>query len=703
MSYIKDYMNSSSVTEKQQAFVFNVFNRFCLKKGDNLDLQSIIRSELRSFKGVFSKMPNKSDLLPIYLNLVKNGSLEYNPEFENLLTTKIVRSSSGVLPISIALSAYVNADNDNVLQEENNTFSCAFNCSFCPNECVSNGAPKDIARSYLSNEGTFTRGALSDFDTIRQVWRRLAELESMGHLPDKLEIIPLGGTWGCYSKSYRHKFSNDLFYACNSYQLLSIKCEGPFNNLLKKWLKKKPFLRNLPIDLDIYREITQIRPMKTLGEEKEINTKSNLCRIIGIVFETRPDKINRFTLIEKRFLGCTRIQLGIQHTDNDILALNNRGHTVEASVQAIKYCRDAGFKVDIHIMPDLPYTTLDKDYKMICDIFLGDKLQPDYCKLYPCLDLPYTQARKWKEHGLWRPIAENNFREFLDFLCYTLSIIPPWVRVNRVQRDFLEATEKNNYLGFVSDTIKTNLHQIVEQEMLRKGLKCYDIRSREIKNTFLSDDLIDKAKLYIRVYRANEGTEFFISAEIPKDNKVFDDTLLLGLCRLRLPDLTFEKHYLPTFKKSVTKISRIRELHVYGNISSKNSQHKGVGKFLLNVSENISLHYGFPKTAIISGVGVRNYYERLGYSLGEFEDEYMIKDLSSFQPLELFGKNYSSSEIFKKLDKKNFDFKYSISNAYGYSLNSSRRKNYNSFKEYLTIFTTILIVLVSYIISLYIK
>jgi ELP3 family radical SAM enzyme/protein acetyltransferase len=687
--------------EKQKLFITNVFNKFCLEKGDNLDLQTIIRKELKSFKGVFSKMPTKSDLLPLYLHLVKDKLLEYNPEFENLLTTKIVRSSSGVLPISIALSAY--SSNDELADLENNTFSCAFNCSFCPNECVANGAPKDIARSYLSNEGTFTRGALSNFDTVKQVWRRLAELESMGHLPDKLEIIPLGGTWGCYSKSYRHKFSNDLFYACNSYQLLSLKCEGPYNHLLRDWLKKKPFLRNIPIDIDIYREITQIRPIKTLSEEKDINTKSDICRIIGIVFETRPDKINRFTLIEKRILGCTRIQLGIQHTDNDILALNNRGHTVEASVQAVKYCRDAGFKVDIHIMPDLPYTTLEKDYKMISDIFLGTQLQPDYCKLYPCLDLPYTQARKWKEQGVWKPIAENNFREFLDFLCYTLSIIPPWVRVNRVQRDFLEATEKNNYLGFVSNTIKTNLHQIVEQEMKRKDLKCYDIRSREIKNTFLSDDLINKTKLYVREYRANEGSEFFISAEIPKEKEIFDDSILLGLCRLRLPDSDSKNnHYLPTFKKSKTNISRIRELHVYGNISSKNSQHKGVGKFLLNVAEVISLHYGFTKTAIISGVGVRNYYERLGYSLGELEDEYMIKDLSVINKLELFGKTYNPSEIVKKVLKKTYDHKYSIPEAYGYSFSpsqSSNKKN-NSYKNYLIIFTTILIL---YIISIYIK
>lgn len=693
MSITNNYM--------KELFIERVYSKFIslANLGKNLEdstLQSIIREELKCSKGLFHKMPTKSDLLNIYLDANKNGKLEYNITFVNLLTTKLVRSSSGVLPISIALSGI--APDKQEMEIEDNTFSCAYNCSFCPNECVSNGAPKDIARSYLSNEGTFTRGALSDFDTIRQVWRRLAELESMGHLIDKLEIIPLGGTWGCYSKTYRYKFSNELFYACNTYKLFSIKLCGEYCYFLEDWLNKKPFLNNLPIPLELYNKITEEYPIKSLKEEKDINTKSKNCRIIGIVFETRPDKINKMTLTEKRILGCTRIQLGIQHTNNDVLALNNRGHTVETSIRAIKYCRDAGFKIDIHIMPDLPWTTLEKDYEMINRIFLGNELQPDYCKLYPCLDLPYTLARTWKEQGKWKPIAENNFREFLDFLCYTLSIIPPWVRINRVQRDFLEANEKNGYLGFVSDTIKTNLHQIVELEMKKKGLKCFDIRSREIKNNILSDSLIEKAKLYIRIYRANEGIEFFISVEIPKysseilsleDN--FDDTYLLGLCRLRFPDYELNQlnetnnfkeknpnHYLSAFRNKLDKIARIRELHVYGNISSKNSQHKGIGKFLIYVAENISRNYGFNKSIIISGVGVRNYYERLGYYLEQSENEYMEKNLIGINDLELFNKKYSSKEIIRNIDNCEIIQKYIYKKQ---SFNMVLNRNYKIYSE----------------------
>jgi ELP3 family radical SAM enzyme/protein acetyltransferase len=216
-----------------------------------------------------------------------------------------------------------------------------------------------------------------------------------------------------------------------------------------------------------------------IRREQDINTKSKCARIIGLVLETRPDRISRFSLIEMRKLGSTRIQLGIQHTDNYVLDYNNRGHHVEASIKANKFIRDGGFKIDGHIMPDLPGTTLELDYEMAQTVFGGDQLQLDYCKIYPCLDLPYTEIRKWKEEGSWKAIAEHNFPEFLSLMCHTVSIVPPWTRINRVQRDFPESSMKNNGLGYISDNIKTNLQQIVSDELSRRGLTCIDIRSRE--------------------------------------------------------------------------------------------------------------------------------------------------------------------------------------------------------------------------------
>ena len=604
--------------------------------------QESVQKLLRKNKKLFDGYPRKNKLYTIYQDLVKQQKLVQTFIFEAILTSKLVRSSSGVLPISIALSGEHG--------------SCEYDCSMCPNECRSNGAPEDIARSYLSSEGTFIRGKIQKFNIAEQVWRRLAELEAMGHPPDKLEFILLGGTFDCFPREYRIQTAIDIFYACNLYPQVSIRFNGEHSHLLKEWYSSNPFATNSPLSSSLTdllkRPVIAEEKHKILRHEQDINTKSPACRVIGIVLETRQDRINRFSLIDLRKLGCTRIQIGVQSDNDYVLSYNNRGHNFAKTVKAITQIRDNGFKIDGHLMPDLPGTTLEIDYAMVRHIFQGDDAQLDYCKIYPCLDLPYTKIREWKHSGKWVSIAETRFPEFLDFLAYTMSIIPPWTRANRVQRDFPEASEKNNQLGFVSETIQSNLQQIVSDYMKKKGLKCYDIRSREVRNELVNHE---NAKLYIRTYRANEGTEFFLSIEIPRCDDDFNDTSLLGLCRLRIPDYEFTEkenipfHYLPVYRKK-ERIARIREVHVYGNIvlsssNSSNSQHRGIGKFLIGVAETISHFYECSLVTIISGVGVRDYYENIGYTLDENEDQYMIKRLDGKVDLVLFGKTYDANQI----------------------------------------------------------
>jgi len=649
----------------KKEFVEEIYKEFhALSNIKNINLQTTYQSLFQEAlhrhrqKKLFTNIPRKNHIYDIYKELITENRIEKSHIFETVLCSKLVRSSSGVLPISIAL--------------DGDKGSCSYNCSMCPNECVENGAEKNMARSYLSSEGTFIRGQTEKFNIIEQIWRRLAELEVMGHPPDKLEFILLGGTFDCYPREYRTQVGIDIFYACNLYSLISLKY-GEHSHVLKKWLSTNPFFTNDSLSDELKTFLYSIRPrplvdgltQKEIDEirraEQSLNSKSKGCRAIGIVVETRPDRVNRYSLTELRKFGCTRIQIGIQTDNDDVLRYNNRGHLSSSSVKSNKIIRDNGFKIDGHIMPDLPGTTLDIDYKMVRHVFLGDDLQVDYCKIYPCLDLPYTLTRTWKENGQWKPIAEHNFPEFLDFLAYTMSIVPPWTRINRVQRDFPEASVKNHQLGYVSDTIASNLQQIVTQHLVKSGLKCYDIRSREIRNMIVDDEQLKNVKLYIRMYRANEGTEFFISTELDeiqekdKDKKKdFDDTRLLGLCRLRIPDLCTQKelipsYYLPVFR-TTEKIARIRELHVYGVIATSTnenkSQHRGIGKFLMNVAEHIAHHYNCTQIAVISGVGVRNYYEQhLGYKLDTKEDQFMIKDVSNSSELNLFGHTYDSSTI----------------------------------------------------------
>lgn len=101
--------------------------------------------------------------------------------------------------------------------------------------------------------------------------------------------------------------------------------------------------------------------------------------------------------------------------------------------------------------------------------------------------------------------------------------------------------------------------------------------------------------------------------------------ILVGLLRLRkcgknvtCPELT-------------GKCSIVRELHVYGTAvpvhgrDADKLQHQGYGTLLMEEAERIAVReHRSTKIAVISGVGTRHYYRKLGY---ELEGPYMVKYL----------------------------------------------------------------------------
>ena len=136
--------------------------------------------------------------------------------------------------------------------------------------------------------------------------------------------------------------------------------------------------------------------------------------------------------------------------------------------------------------------------------------------------------------------------------------------------------------------------------MDKLGIKCRCIRCREPGRA----KKIADAKVYVQEYMANNGLEFFISVEDKKND------VILGFCRMRFPHQSLQK--------AITmKTALIRELHVYGTavqIGKKgNIQHRGYGKELLKKAEEIAKDEGMKKMVVISGVGAREYYYKLGY------------------------------------------------------------------------------------------
>ena len=434
-------------------------------------------------------------------------------------------------------------------------YPCPGKCVFCPTEVR-------MPKSYLSNEPAVMRAILNDFDPHRQIKMRLRALKANGHKTDKVELIIIGGTWSALPKQYQDWYIKRCFEALNG------------------------------------------RKSKNLEQAQKINETAK-HRCIGLTLETRPDFINAKEIIRMRKFGCTRVELGIQHIDNKILALNKRGHTVERSIKAIRLLKEAGFKINLHFMPDLPGSTPAKDLAMFKKVYTHQDWMPDMIKIYPCVVNEHAELYNWWKSGKYKPYSEKQLHKLLINI---KKITPEYVRITRLIRDIPEES-------ILAGNSITNLRQLLDDESKKEGWSCRCIRCREVGRHHPIPQSIDDLILKVRSYRASEGWEYFLSYES------YDEKVLYAFLRLRIDDKS-KNNFLPELKGA----GLIRELHTYGKLTEigkkGNVQHGGLGTRLLKKAEEICQKEGLNKMAIIAGVGVRKYYEKFGYKL---EGTYMTK------------------------------------------------------------------------------
>ena len=332
---------------------------------------------------------------------------------------------------------------------------------------------------------------------------------------------------------------------------------------------------------------------KNIGIAKKKNETAR-HRIVGMSFETRPDYINQKEIEEIRHLGATKIELGIQSTYNDILKNSKRGHNIKQSIEATKLLKDAGFKVAYQMMLNLPGSTPNKDIKMFKELFSNEDFQPDYIKIYPCALVKEAPLYKIYLKKKYKPYSEKTLIKTIKEI---KKIIPKYVRIERIIRDI----PANLIIEGGAKT--SNLRQFIESDMKKENWQCQCIRCREIKDI----NIREKLYLFKEEYSASQGKEIFLSFEDKKRKHLY------SLLRLRI----------------VNNQAIIRELHTYGQALSINekkdlTQHKGLGKKLIEEAETITKKCKINKVSVISGVGVREYYRKLGYKL---KNDYMVKNL----------------------------------------------------------------------------
>jgi len=332
---------------------------------------------------------------------------------------------------------------------------------------------------------------------------------------------------------------------------------------------------------------------KNLEEAKKINENSK-HRIVALCIENRPDNCSKEEIERMLEFGCTRVEIGIQILDDEIYKKINRGHNVQDVIDATRNLKNAGFKLGYHVMPGLPFSNPEKDIDLFKKIFSDSDFRPDQLKIYPCQIVDDSPLAKiYKKIG-YEPYPENVTKKLIQDM---MKIIPEYCRVMRIMREF----PKEKVVG---EQTKLEMRKDLEEEFRKQGVKIKEIRMREVGFNELNDaDL----KLKIHEYDASEGREYFLEV-------VNDDDILFGLLRLRIHEGR----------------AMVRELHVYGQAlnlgaEGKLGQHTGLGKWLMEGAEKITKDSGIKKLSVISGVGVREYYRKLGYNLEGF---YMVKYIS---------------------------------------------------------------------------
>ena len=439
----------------------------------------------------------------------------------------------------------------------------------CPGECIYcpdvSGSPK----SYTGREPAAMRGIQNEFHPKKQVKARLKQLESIGHDLDKVHLVVMGGTFLSNPRDYQNYFIKqclDGITGTNSADLTTAK----------------------------------------------LNSERGSKRNVGITIETRPDYCKSTHVDRILELGGTWVEIGIQSLSDEVLSFVQRHHDTNDIEEAIRFARDGGLKVTVHMMPNL-FQTPSQDIEMFEMLYSNPRFVPDALKIYPTLVLKNTRLFElWKKKE-YVPYTSD---EVVDVISEIKSITPPFVRIQRVQRDIPA------YL--ITDGIRYgNLRELAEDLLHKKGKRCSCIRCREVGHQSNKGDISWKEKekkVKIQTYNASSGTEHFISYETT------DSQTLFGFLRLREPS-----EY--TFRKEIHESNStiIRELHVYGRLVSLGKppeesewQHRGLGQQLIQRAEELSLSKGFSKIFVTSGLGVKDYYQKLGF---QPEGPYMGKQL----------------------------------------------------------------------------
>lgn len=417
--------------------------------------------------------------------------------------------------------------------------------------------------SYTGREPASMRAIQNGFDPVLQIHSRIDQLESTGHYSEKLEIIVMGGTFNSTPAKYQQEFM-----------------------------------------LGVYEALNGVRS-STIADSKHLNETAKY-RCVGLTFETKPDWALKKHVLKMLEFGVTRVELGVQTLRDEVLTHVNRGHTLAETKAAFKALRDAGLKITAHMMPGLPLTTPEMDIEDFQVLYNDPQYIPDEVKIYPTQVIENTPLAQLVVNGEYQALSnEDTFHVIVE----AKKLTPPFVRIKRALRDLPVPLVVS---GPTWGDIRHRINNEIEAPICQ-CIRCREI-GQQVRNGY--KPVLQSFDIKVRSYEASEGMEHFISFED-------ENNVLLGFLRLRFPSADI-------FIDSLENSAIVRELHVYGTSldigghQELSFQHRGYGTKLLQYAENMSREAGYKFLSVISGVGVREYYAKFGYTLTDF---YMRKKL----------------------------------------------------------------------------
>lgn len=505
------------------------------------------RDEVEELKRAACRAVDGAEKIPTNREIL--GALDGDDELVDLLRTKPVRTAAGVAVVAVM----------------SDPAGCPHGtCTFCPGGVRWEGpeGTVDVPQSYTGHEPAAKRGRRHGYDAYEQATARLQALETNGHVTDKVDVIVMGGTFPARDRSYQDRFIQGIYDGLNG------------------------------------------RRSDSLAEAKRRNEQADR-RCVGLTIETKPDWCKEPHLDRMLEWGATRVEIGAQTLDDEVLSATNRGHTVEDTREATRLARDAGLKICYHVMPGLPGSSREQDLATFDRLFDDPAYRPDMLKIYPTLVVPGTELHRDWQAGEFEPIGDA---EAADRVAHLESKVPPWVRIQRVDRDI--PTHQ-----IAAGVEKTNLRQLARERMEELGLTCDCIRCREVGLKAVKEGHeVGDLELRRTAYEAAGGREVFLS--------VGDEATVAGYLRLRLSR--------GGHRDEIRDAAIVRELKVVGQAvpigaePAEGPQHRGIGSSLMETAERAARDAGFDEICVTSGVGTRAYYRKLGY---ERQGPYVVKHL----------------------------------------------------------------------------